>query len=151
MKPRYEWSGPHGGFSSPLGSQEGMLWSAWVQKEGRKCYCTPLQRNSLFLQHSRPGLISTVLPTYLFIFALVGGGTALPTAMRRGTAISSSSWPFGAWERFLDWWCAACSDPRWRDGSQRLCCGKGNVCCWRKHSLHWLPALLGVGRFCPVL
>lgn len=57
------------------------------------------EKQGLFLQRSRPGLISTVLPTdfiYLFIFALVGGGTALPTAMRRGTAVSSSSWPFGA-------------------------------------------------------
>lgn len=55
------------------------------------------EKQRLFLQQSRPGLVSALLPTdFFFFFALVVGGAVLPTTMRRGTAISSSSWPFGA-------------------------------------------------------
>lgn len=55
------------------------------------------ENQRLFLQQSRPGLVSALLPTDFFFFPpLVGGGAALPTTMRRGTAISSSSGPLGA-------------------------------------------------------
>lgn len=59
----------NGVFSPPLGSQEGMKSSASVQNEVRKCSCSPFAENQrLFLQQSRPGLVSALLPTDSFFF-----------------------------------------------------------------------------------
>lgn len=79
-------------FNHALEFQEGLKSSASVQNEGRKCYCSPLQRNRVYFSRNlaEAWLLLSSPRIFFFFFALVGGGAALPTTTRRGTAIRSS-------------------------------------------------------------
>ena len=123
--------------------------SASVQNRGQEMLLLPTaEKRGLFLQQSQAWFLSP-LHSFCCLFVCIDGRCCSPRTKLRGTAISSSSWPFGIWEWVLGRCCAACSNSRWPVGASSSSVGWG-MCCWWKHSLHWLLVLLGVGRLCSV-
>ena len=83
-------------FNLPLRSQERMEPSASVQNRGQEMLLlTTAEKRGLFLQQSRSGLVSLSSPLFLLLFVCIDGRCCSPRTKLRGTAISSSSWPFG--------------------------------------------------------
>lgn len=105
------------------------------------------KKQGLVLQRSRLGLVSALRPTVLSPPPPCIGKKGYRSTMCKEAPSCSSSWLLESKViLILSLVRGANPNSRWRIGSEQFC-GKGNVCCWRKHSLRWLQALLGLGRF----